>query len=65
MKGDILSVYNIVSYLTEATKEEFINQVMQHIYEIESKKKYAEIHYSTCAINGKVAQCALIVERER
>ena len=66
MKGDILSVHNIVTCLTEATKGEFINQVMEHIdREIESKKKYAEIHYSTCAINGQVIQCALIVERER
>ena len=65
MKGDIVSVHNIVSCLTEETKEAFINQIMERIEDIEAKKHYAEIHYSTCAINGQVVQCALIVERER
>lgn len=65
MKGKVLSVSNITFGLTEETKDEFITQVMERINEIESKKNYAEILYSTCVINGQIVQCSLIVERER
>ena len=65
MKGKILSVSNITFGLTEESKDEFAIQVMHRIEDIEAKKHYAEIHYSTCTINGQVVQCALIVERER
>lgn len=65
MKGNILSIRNVTFGLVEETKEEFSNIVLQHINEIEAKKNYAEIQYSTCVCNGQVVQCALIVERER
>lgn len=65
MKGKILSIANVTFGLTEETKDGFISQIMQHIEEIEAKKHYAEVHYSTCVCNGQVVQCALIVERKR